>query len=387
MARRPQLRLCMEGMYYICVMAAIMTGAVAKQLNLLMLLGTVLLGPLAFALAYGWVMLKRVEVVRRLPPRFGAGQPLAVRIQVANSHRRLALWALEVEDTLERQDDSQARERSRVGVFFPRVTAGQTARAAYRGRLERRGRYRFGPLRVSTRFPLGLVRHARVVDAFDEVLVHPQIGRLQFEWPDDLRSTLGDSQRVARHANIEADFYGLRDWRSGDSRRLIHWRTSARRGSLVVRQFDEHRSQDIALMLDLWQPADPSEEQLAGVERAVSLTATLLESACRHRGRKLVVDIVGCQRVHSFGPASSAFFGKVMDALAVAAPQDEPDGAAVLARLLARVPLGMKVMVVSTRPIDCEALGKRTRFDGPLARRGLHVFNAADPELIARFHV
>ncbi len=352
-----------------------------------MLLGTILLGPFAIALVHGWLMLRRVAVARSLPPRVVAGQPLTVDVQVTNAHCRLALWTLEVEDTLERLDDLQAVEPSKASVFFPYVASRQSARAAYRGRIEQRGRYRFGPLRVSTRFPFGLVRHARLVDTLDEIIVHPRIGRLQFEWPHGLRNLAGSNQRMARQARVEADFYGLRDWRSGDSRRLIHWRTSARRGSLVVRQFEEHRSPDVALVVDLWQPAEPSDEQRDHVERAVSLAATLLDGACRQRGPKLLVDIAARQRVHRFGLASAALLGELMDVLAVVAAQDEPDGVAALARSLARVPSSMTLLVVSTRPIDREALAKTTRFDSGSAWRRLHIFNAADPELATQFHV
>lgn len=90
---------------------------------------------------------------------------------------------------------------------------------------------------------------------------------------------------------LEADFYGLRDWRPGDSRRWIHWRTSARRGSLVVRQFEQRRSQDLALLVDLWQPTQPSEAELAHVETAVSFVATLLADACQQSGRQLMIQI------------------------------------------------------------------------------------------------
>src|SRR6185295_12154455 len=100
-------------------------------------------------------------------------------------------------------------------------------------------------------------------------------GRLTHEWTKVMRENAAGSQPVRRRGLLEADFYGLRDWRAGDSRHWIHWRTSARRGALVVRQFEQRRSEDLALLVDLWQPGDANEQQMNDVETAVAFVATV----------------------------------------------------------------------------------------------------------------
>ena len=142
-----------------------------------------------------------------------------------------------------------------------------------------------GRCAVSTRFPLGLVRHSLLLSEQKELLVLPRLGTLHAGCLKLIREHEAGSQRMSRRGLLEADFYGLREWRPGDSRRWIHWRTSARKGRIVVRQFEQRRSQNLALLVDLWQPADPSDEDLARVETAVSLVATLIAEACRVSGR------------------------------------------------------------------------------------------------------
>ncbi len=67
MARRRQTRLTREGFFYLLVLLSVVIGAALRQLNLLILLGTVLTGPLAFSFFYGRFALRNVRVARKLP--------------------------------------------------------------------------------------------------------------------------------------------------------------------------------------------------------------------------------------------------------------------------------------------------------------------------------
>src|SRR3954468_16892724 len=109
----------------------------------------------------------------------------------------------------------------------------------------------------------------------DRVVVYPAIGRLGRRW-NDLIQADDSGQQSTRHKRgwNEGDFYALREWRNGDSRRWIHWRTSAKLGKLAGRQFEQRRSCDVTLLLDLHQPVSPENFHLATVEAAISFAAT-----------------------------------------------------------------------------------------------------------------
>ena len=169
-------------------------------------------------------------------------------------------------------------------MLFPYVPAGQSRKGAYRGRLVERGRYQFGPVRLSTRFPFGLFSRTITVGESETLIVLPRLGRLTEGWAARRLEAFAGADRRRRRAGPEGDFYGVREWRSGDGRRLIHWRSSARLGKLVVRQFERPRSRDVAVVLDLWQPEPPAAEHLENVELAVSFAATVLADLCRKGG-------------------------------------------------------------------------------------------------------
>ena len=368
MTRPRQIRLTREGVYYTVVFLAVLIGAVSRQLNLLMLVGCVMAGPLLFSLIYGRWMLRALHVERRLPAHLHADERLRVDVSLENRGRRFGAWAIRVEDVVER-DDAHASESTAVGVFFPLVAAGETRIVAYEGQLPRRGRYRFGPLRVSTRFPLGFVRHSELVSEDDDLMVHPKLGRLNPGWAKMIREHESGSQQTSRRGLLEADFYGLREWRPGDSRRWIHWRTSARRGTLVVRQFEQRRSQNLALLVDLWQPKNPTSESLEHVETAISFVATLIAESCRKPGAQLHVEIAAKDPLQNSGSGSPVFLREQMDGLSLVAAHDQWAFPARLGHALALIPASTPTFVISTRPVDWDALRKaaserETQFDG-----------------------
>ncbi len=386
MARRRHTRLTREGFYYLLVLLSVVVGATLRQLNLLILLGTVLTGPLVFSLFYGRFALRHVRVARKLPAMLRADQRLTVDIQLTNLRRWLGVWSIAVEDQVVRDDVMALNLSEKVGVFFPSVGRRETQRGTYQGNLPRRGRYRFGPLRATTRFPLGLARHSVSSDDISTLIVHPRIGRLTHDWTQVERHMTAVGQSVRRRGLQEAEFYGLRDWRSGDSRRWIHWRTSARRGSLVVRQFEEQHSRDLALLVDLWQPADGDDVVRTHVETAVSFVATLVADGCRQPGRRLFLSLAASSHVEQSGPASPLFFRQQMDELALIEPHHDARFPAAIAHTLALVPPSTPTLLVSTRPIDWNALASAaSQRNATVSGRNLQSVDVSGDELSRYF--
>lgn len=376
-----RFRIAREGLYYTALFLAVLIGATSRQLNLLMLIGCLMAGPLLLSLLYGRWALRALKIERQLPPHLHAGERLRVEVAVTNE-RMLSQWSLRVEDSVARAIDADHRgEQATVGVFFPCIPSRATRQCSYEGELPRRGRYQFGPLRATTRFPLGLVQHELVLSGSEHLLVHPKLGRLNPNWVKMIREHESGSQRMTRRGLLEDDFYGLREWRPGDSRRWIHWRTSARRGSVVVRQFEQRRSQNLAILLDLWQPARPTELEIERVETAISFVATLLTEACRRPGAQLHLEIAAREPLRTSGAGSPVFLREQMDALALAMPHHEVSMPPELGHSLALISAATPTFVVTTRPVDWEALGKAaSERESQLDSRSLLEVNVAAPD-------
>lgn len=346
-----QTAICREGVYYLLVLAFVSCGALLRDINLLVVMAGMLVGPLLYNWRAVVVALRELRVERKVPEAICAGEPLTVALALSNGQGRAARRMLVVEDLIQHDPPGPRDERRRPAVLFPLVPAGETRHATYTGRLDRRGRYRFGPLTLSTRFPLGLVRRIVQIERQDALLVYPRLGRLSLKWSHLRRDRLVGSQPMRRQRGTrDAEFFGLRPWRSGDSQRDIHWRTTARRGEVMVRQFEQQRDEDLLLLVDLWQSDAPDAAELERVEKTVGFAATAVVDLCRRGGGQLALGVVGADKSFARGVASQGLRGELMETLALAAAGSKHRLADLLSEALEAAGPGTMTVIVSTRP-------------------------------------
>jgi uncharacterized protein (DUF58 family) len=152
----------------------------------------------------------------------------------------------------------------------------ERAGAAYRLPTHQRGLVTVGPLRADLHDVLGLSRRTMELAPARTVLVYPQWQRVP------LPSLNGGNGPLSRHLASRAlghpaatEFKSLRDYAVGDDLRLVHWKQTARRDDLVIRETDSLADLHLTVVLDLWGEGYTDE----GFERAVSATASLALSA------------------------------------------------------------------------------------------------------------
>jgi uncharacterized protein (DUF58 family) len=354
---RRQTTICREGLYYLAIIALVFGGAVIKDVNLLLILAGMLLGPLLLNWHAVRANLRGLQIERNVPPRICAGDVLSVDLNLTNNRRKLGCWAVVVEEQIQREpanghNNHRRQPPLRPNVLFPYAAAGQSRRGVYRGRLVERGRYRLGPLRASTRFPFGLFSRTITLDKPETLIVQPRLGRLTQGWTARRREALVGTDRRRQKPGAEGDFYGVREWRSGDGLRLIHWRSSARANKLVVRQFERPRSRDVAIVLDLWQPEPHLPEHVANVELAVSFAATVLTDLCRKGGSNIFLAITNSKPECIGGPASSATLQGLLEQLALIEARADGTLSTLLGATLHQTAAGTEVVLVSTRRVD-----------------------------------
>ena len=373
MLRKHQFTVSREGLYYLFVLFFVVSGALLREINLLLMLTGMMIGPLLFNWWAVTTTLYRVSVRRKLPERICAGDLLIVELSVTNGRARTDSWAISLEDPIRRLESPPGEQHPSVQVLATRVAAGQTEQLTYRGRLMQRGHYQFGPASISTRFPLGLLRRTTQTDCVDQVVVYPQVGQLSRRWIQVVQSERSGSRHTRhRHGLVEGDFYGLRDWRSGDSRRWIHWRTSAKRGALKILQFEQQRNQNLAVLVDLWQPSGSGPTDEGQCERAISFAATVVEDMCRRGGSQILLGTAGEQVRCLRGAASMGLLYEVMDHLAGVAGSHHDRLPELVSETLERVAIGMKIVVLSTRANDMSDTARFAEvWDDPHKRNAL----------------
>jgi uncharacterized protein (DUF58 family) len=118
----------------------------------------------------------------------------------------------------------------------------------YEVEIDRRGVHEFPPLELSSRAPFGFFRRQRRIDLPTRVLVYPEVRRLRHFRLLDHRLAL---EVVRPRAGVGTEILGVRPFRSGDSPRRIHWRSVARTGRLISKEFVDESRPGLTLIQDV----------------------------------------------------------------------------------------------------------------------------------------
>jgi uncharacterized protein (DUF58 family) len=213
--------------------------------------------------------LRGVALQRTAPRIATAGEAVTIRVRASNKKRRAASFSIRVIDSLDRNLAVGA-------VFFARIPPGEERSETYRCVFPRRGVYRFSRLTVATRFPFGLIERHWFHESPHELIVLPAIvdvGRVM----RPLRSKLGEIETHQRGRGT--GLYGLREYAAGESSRDIHWKVSARRGQLMLKEYEEEERRRASVVLDnratsAWTAADQARFEM-GIVLASSVLAYL----------------------------------------------------------------------------------------------------------------
>jgi len=281
-----RLSLSGEGLAWLGAALLLGAGGWLKSINLVLILAYMMATLLCLNGLLARLQVRRVEVAHSPAPPVHAGEEATVRVKVTNTGRRPATVSIA---------DRVGETESNWLIY--RLVAGASAPCAARLVFPTRGRFPSG-IRVSSGFPLGLVQYERVVTSGADFVVLPALGVAEAngmrQWILRQAGGEGRVRRVLRRLTTDqADVRGLRPYRPGDPIREIHWRSSARRGELMVREYDAAPSPDLVLVVEPWLPAHPTDTHLANLEAALSLAATIAQTWGREYGTRVTVAVAG----------------------------------------------------------------------------------------------
>ncbi len=350
-----RLRWTSEGVYYLIIWSVMLTIGLYQQVNLILLVAGLAAGPVIASIFVSAGMLSRLSVSRRTPAYVFSGEPLKIDYTLRNDRRWTAALALIADDVMTAVDRSLPGTRQlHSGVFFPQVPGRSQVEIRWEGTSPARGRYTFQPLDLATRAPFGLIERHVTLPVEDSLIVYPRVGQLTRRWHLHEREA-SQTRRGQRHdRSVQQDeYHGLRDYRPGDSPRWIHWRTSARLGQPMVKEFEQQHEQDLAVLIDPWlRRTQVDAKQREAVEEAIRFAATLCHETCRRPGRRLLLGWTGAVPGMRQGPASVKLLHELLSQLAMMKPSHE-GGLAPLLDILPPATLREALFVViSTRPIN-----------------------------------
>ena len=274
---------------------------------------------------------RQLDVQREAPEMVGIGDPAGMVYRV---HSR---WPGPVRGTLFDQMPAGIERDGEPGVAFV-VGPGQSASIAHTIRGSTRGRRALGRAVVRVHAPLGLIERSVSFPLGDSILVTPSLAGVR-------RYRLLAVQRRLRDAGIRSvrmrgegtSFASLRGYTVGDDPRHIDWKATAKRRTLITREYTVEQGQTVMILIDAGRMMTQQAGPLTRFEHVLTAALTLADVAIS--GGDRVGLMLFDDEVRAFVPPTRgrAALPPLRDALVPATARlVEPDYAAAFRTLSAR---------------------------------------------------
>lgn len=369
------MRLTPEGWVFLVILAFVSFGSVLRNVNLLIVLSGMMFAAIILNWRSAIVRLRNIDASRSLPQRIFAQSVTSVVWHCSNHHASHPAFSINIEDKIEPVEpgDQEVAGRTKKGMFagwrqklvdsinrlrrvgphqvrvnFRILPPASTQSSVYQMWFRRRGRYVAAPGEVSSTFPFGLIEIIVRLKTPTPILVAPAIGKLSPTWDQRASAALTGTDASSRKRGTADDqFFALRKWQSGDGRKQIHWRSTAKTGTPMVKQFDQPSDRDSAIVVDLFQDDLVSDDD---IELLLSFAATAaVELASKITGQ---VSFAVCgQATDTFAQLGQQEAQlKLLRSLATAQSSGDPDLFSGINMAGRSVADGTPIFVVSTRP-------------------------------------
>jgi uncharacterized protein (DUF58 family) len=340
-----EYRITLEGWIYLGGIILVALAALNTGNNLLFLILASLIAVFLLSGILSSITLSGIAMRLVLPEHIFAGQPVRTMVELENEKLTLPSFSLRVEAARTKQA-AQAAAILETPVYFPYLPKHDRVQQTIPVTFPRRGVYLQEAFRIVTRFPFGFLRKARQLNLKTQALVYPSVEPTA-EYLEILPGLQGALESLTKGRG--QDLYALREYLPTDSARHVHWKASARSGSLMVREFTREDDCRILLVLDPHLSAEESAGLKPGVsatnqrfERAVTICASL---AWHFYENNSLLQFRSAGVETALAPADELIFA-ILEHLAIAQPLP-PDPDQSLMADLASSPELFKIIVTS----------------------------------------
>lgn len=292
---RRRTRLVTAGFIYLAVLLAVGLAAGGRPNNLLVWIFSFLLGGLLVSGLVSGLAMMALRVTRIEPRTGSVGQPLVIRYEIENRSRFIPAFDIRVEELGDGAGRGAWEQVCHAWVMH--VGPSERAQAEAVLRPLQRGVLRLAGFAASTTFPFGIMRKRVEFAQAGEVLIQPEVRELKADLIARITAGGIGGHRLSRDPGGADDFFGVREYRPGDSVRTIAWKRLAGTGELATIERSRSVPPRLRILLDLRVPTSEirvgeGEAARELEERAIVLAASFAQLAER-LGYEYAASVVG----------------------------------------------------------------------------------------------
>jgi len=341
------------------------TMGISLSNPLLLCMGSVFGIALILAFLHAAGLLRGIKLRRIHTPRAFEGQTVHVTLEI-ESTSALRQGLVLVEDQF--PPSGPGRVLHLVERPFGR---GLTLYVHFTGECTRhRGLYTIGPVMLEACDSMGIIRKRLHVDEFTPLLLYPASIDLEGTRLHGLGTQLHVGLETNRRPGQSEEFTSLREYHFGDGPNTIHWRSTARRGIPMVKEFREDLTTDVTIFLDMGRMGQMGLGDQTTVEYAIKAAASIARRAY-NRGYAMQLFAVGPEIEHIPAGKGARHLHMVLDSLALLKVEGESRFDAAVFDHATRLRRGGTVVLIqSATTINTKAVHEILP---RLMRRKLHV--------------
>jgi uncharacterized protein (DUF58 family) len=257
-----QYKITRDGGIFVGALLVVTSAAINTSNNLLYMVLSALLAVVLLSGLLSSVNFQFLEMELLLPSRAFAGETVPLSVRIRNRRRFFPAFSLQTEPP-------------GGGLYFAVIQPNGMAVHSGESRFARRGRYAIEKLKTASRFPFGFFSRTRSYPVDSECICYPEIlsqDRLNVSVAD----ILGSNERPEH--GLGNDLYTIRDYVPSDSARHVHWKASAKTGTLKTREFATEDSRRIILAFDRFGNARDEARFETLVTQTASMAFHLIKS-------------------------------------------------------------------------------------------------------------
>ncbi len=294
----------------------------------------------------GWYTLRGLQFEREAPTPVWEGEETSITYKITNPSR-IARFFVSIEEIHDPDVESISMNPSLFNI-----KGGATEEVKNTVRFKRRGVFESGSFEVSALDPLGVFSFTRNIASETETVVYPMARQLGQTLSNGSISLGWNEATKNARAGDGVDTFGVRGYLPGDPLRHIHWRQTARTGTLTVVEYEETQAVNLRIVLDTTKSAIVGQHADTSLEYAIRVAATIARDAVQSgAGIELVTadtsssgTIAGWNGL--IGQRGIGQLYKIMDALARVEAQSKVSAGQLLESCVNSVPLGTTVIVI-----------------------------------------
>ncbi len=259
-----------EGIRLLLLLAVMGFAAFNTRNNLLYLMFSVGLAGIVISMVSGWLSLRRLELEAQVPDDLYAGSPAEERFLLRNGSRVFGGYGIGLEDV----DFPGTPPRASISYLGTGEATNLSVEKVY----PRRGLFASARLRLRTAFPFGLFEAIRDVRLARRLTVFPVVNTVDISFAFQGRA--GSVPQRQRRGESE-ELLRLRDYAVGDNLHHIHWKSTAKLGRLMTREFSSEQKRRFSIVFDNGDAEGQKADDTA-FEAMVSAAASMASHLAAH---------------------------------------------------------------------------------------------------------